>query len=73
MCQCKWNIKIKKNFGIPALMCFQKFPEIRYINPLHAKYAYMCMGVVKKKRKEKKRKKRCSIAGIEPVTTGSVD
>ena len=33
-------------------MCFQKFPEIWHINPLHAKYAYMCMGVVKKKKKK---------------------
>ena len=39
-----------------------------YINPLHAKYAYMRMGVVKKEQE-----KRHSLAGIEPMTAGLVD
>ena len=48
------------------------FVRTTMLNPLHAKYAYMPMGVVKKKNK-KKEKNRRSIAGIEPVTTGLVD
>ena len=35
------------------------------LNPLHAKYTYMWS-----KKEQEKRKKRRSIAGIEPVTTG---
>ena len=65
---------IQNKHFVDMLMIFDpKFVpgQTQLSNPLHAKCTYMCMGVVKKRTRNKK--KRRSIAGIEPVTTGLVD
>ena len=63
------NINNLFRIECPCCMIICRASCSAIINPLHAKYTYMRMGVAKKKEKEK----RHSIAGIEPVTSGSVD
>ena len=48
-------------YGLVALAWVDPAPLLGavgiFFNPLHTKYTYMCMGVVKKKKKQEKRKK----------------